>query len=82
MTATATRRCQVMLCKERPKGLVRVQALLKPDDTVPSIREIPVCEPCADAVGEAFKRRRPIHLTPEGALYVGNLDNLLPRNQR
>lgn len=77
----ADRRCAVMLCKDRPKGLVRVQVYTRPEDTAPSIREIAMCEPCADAVGDAFRRQRRIHLTPGGAVYVGDLDALLPRKR-
>lgn len=81
MTARTTvpTRCVVMLCQLKARGLVRVQVLTAPEDTVPSIRELAMCEGCADAVGEAFRARRPIHLTPGGAVYVGDLNRLLPR---
>ena len=74
-------RCAVMLCVAKPKGLVRSQVYLRPDDTTPSIREVPMCEPCADAVGERFKHNERLHLTPGGALYIGDLDRLIPRRR-
>jgi hypothetical protein len=78
---TADRRCMVMLCQFRPKGLVRVQVYTAPEDATPSIREIPMCEPCAGAIGEAFRAKRQIHVTPGGAVYVGDMNNLLPRRR-
>lgn len=74
-------RCAVMLCASKPRGLVRAQVLLSPMDSTPSIREVPMCGPCADDVGARFREGSRLHLTPDGALYVGDLDNLLPRRR-
>jgi hypothetical protein len=77
-----TTRCAVMLCVGRPKGLVRAQVYLAPGDATPSIREVPMCEGCADDVGERFNKGERLHLTPGGALYVGDLQQLIPRRWR
>lgn len=74
-------RCALVLCQMPPKGLVRMQVYIRPEDATPSIREVPMCGPCADAVGAEFRRGTPLHLTPNGAVYVGDLDDYLPRRR-
>lgn len=74
-------RCAVMLCVGRPKGLVRAQVYLHPGDATPSIREVPMCEGCADEVGRRFENGECLHLTPGGALYVGDLQRLMPKRR-
>ena len=82
MTVMDRTRCHFLLCTFKAKGLVRMQVYTKPDATVPDVREVPMCEPCADAAGAAFKTRQRLHLTPGGAVYVGDLNDYLPRRRR
>lgn len=74
--------CMFLLCQSKAKGLIRMQVFTKPESTTPDIREVPMCEPCADDAGEAFRGRKRLHLTPGGAVYVGDLDHYLPRKPR
>lgn len=74
--------CMFLLCRSKAKGLVRMQVYTMPEAATPDIREVPMCQPCSDDAGDAFKRRKRLHLTPGGAVYVGDLDEYLPRRVR
>lgn len=76
-----SRQCQYLLCTFKPRGLVRMQVYTKPEATIPDIREVEMCEPCADIVGKAFNKGARLHMTPGGAIYIGDLDQWLPRKR-
>jgi hypothetical protein len=65
-----------MLCKDKAKGLVRLNVL---QADFPTTKNVPMCEPCADALGIALERGRRPALTPDGHVYLDDLRELLGR---
>ena len=70
-------RCAFQLCKHNARGLVRMRKMDIGDAYQTS--EVPLCVECADEVQGAVRRRIRVHLTQEGVLYLGDLDEQIPR---
>ena len=70
-------RCAFQLCDKPAKGLVRAEyhSISLPK----RIGEIPMCTVDADEVGAAIERGIRVYLTAESVVYLGDLDEQLPR---
>ena len=68
-------RCQYGLCLSKAEGKVRIRDIRDGDRT--TTREIPMCKLCAHVMGESLKEGLSAHITPGGAVYMGDLDGTL-----
>lgn len=66
-------RCKYLVCADAAAGKVRLNALDPMDRAIRA--EVPLCDFHALALERWVKSWRP-HLTPDGTLYIGELDEL------
>ena len=72
--------CQFLLCRMQAIGLVRIVDLLNGDNR--QTREVPMCVVDSATLGRALARGEKAHVTPGGAVYIGDLNNALDQDKR
>jgi hypothetical protein len=73
-------KCAFMLCSNRPRGMVVLNAFTA-DGTATRV-EVPMCVPCSNELERAIRDGHKPHVTPGMAIYLGDLNAILPRPPR